>query len=281
MGKQFKYIDNKDSSKLNLDQYYTDIKDSKYCIDKTLKILSDKGFVVSDFLEPSAGTGSFSDYLIQLYENVVSIDIEPKREYIIEQDYLKYDIGYKQNRLIIGNPPFGSKMSLAQNFYKKSILIGDYISFLLPISQLDNNQSLFEFDLLYSEDMGEMIFSGERKVHCCFNIYVRPINGLNKKISTKLNDITISRQDSKNYTDFDFDIRMCYWGDATAGKILSVGENYSAEYKIKINNPLLKEKIFNVLNTVKWRDELNCTAMLKIQQFHITSVLKKFIPEIS
>ena len=42
---------------------------------------------------------------------------------------------------------------------------------------------------------------------------------------------------------FEYDIRMCYWGDATAGKILSAGETYSGEYKIKIYNESLKTEI--------------------------------------
>lgn len=73
---------------------------------------------------------------------------------------------------------------------------------------------------------------------------------------------------------------MCYWGNATAGKILSEGESYSAEYKIKINSPALKDEILQVLSSVNWREELNSTAMLKIQQFHIAKVLKKYISNI-
>ena len=247
MEKKFKSIESKETNKLNLDQYYTSEEDMMYCVNKTLDVLQENGYSVSEFLEPSAGQGVFSNYLATSGLNVMAIDIEPKSEDIIQADYLTYDIEYKKDRLIIGNPPFGSKLSLAKKFYNKSVEIGDYISFILPISQLNNTKMMYKFDLIYSEDLGELIFSGDRKVHCCLNIYVRPKSGLNKKKISKLKDVEIVRQDSKKYDSFEFDIRMCYWGDATAGKILKNGERYSGEYKIKIHNEALKDKIITVL----------------------------------
>ena len=95
-----------------------------------------------------------------------------------------------------------------------------------------------------------------------------------------MKDITIYRQDCKGYDNKEFDIRMCYWGDGTAGKILKSNEHYSAEYKIKINNELLKEDIINCLTTFDWKNYLNCIAMRKIQQFHIIKVLKENVPNI-
>lgn len=281
MNKTFKYIETKGTNKLSLDQYYTSEEDMNYCVNKTLDILQDNGYAISEFLEPSAGTGVFSNYLATSGLDVVALDIDPKAEDIIQTDYLTYDIEYKENRLIIGNPPYGSRLSLAKKFYDKSVGIGDYISFILPISQLNNKQMLYKFDLIYSEDLGELIFSGNRRVHCCLNIYVRPRNGLNKKSRSKLKDIEIVRQDSKRYADFDFDIRMCYWGDATAGKILSDNESYSGEYKIKIHNSKLKERILHILKNTNWKKELKSTAMCRIKQYHIVDLLKREIPEIS
>lgn len=278
---KFKYIENKDSNKLELDKYYTSYDDMKYCVNKGWDILKENGYEISEFLEPSAGKGVFSNYLATSGLNVISVDIEPGGEDIIKADYLNYSIEYLKGRCIIGNPPYGSRLSLANKFLKKSIEIGDYIIFILPISQLNNTQMFYQFNLLYSEDLGELLFSGDRKVHCCLNVYVRPQNGLNKKESSKLNDITIVRQDSKKYKDFGHDIRMCYWGDATAGKILSENEHYSGEYKIKINNLELKEEILDILTNIDWKKELKSTAMCRIKQYHIASVLKKYIQNIS
>lgn len=276
MGKKFKYIDSKGTNKLDLDQYYTSEKDMIYCVNKTLDILQENGYTVSEFLEPSAGQGVFSNYLYTSGKNVIALDIEPKAKGIIEADYLTYNLEYMKDRLIIGNPPYGVRLNLARQFYNKSVQIGDYISFILPISQLNNTKTMYKFDLLYSEDLGELIFSGDRKVHCCLNIYVRPKNGLNKKKSSKLKDVEIVRNDSKRYKDFEFDIRICRWGDATAGKILKDGETYSGEYKIKIHNEALKDKIIDVLTNTDWKKELkSVTAMLYISQYNIINVLKR------
>ena len=280
MVKQFKYIESKGSNKLNLDQYYTSEADMNYCANKTLDVLQENGYEVSEFLEPSAGEGVFSNYLATSGLNVIAIDIEPKSEGIIQADFLTYDIEYKKDRLIIGNPPFGSNLSLAKKFFNKSVEIGDYISFILPISLLNNTQTMYKFDLIYSEDLGELIFSGGRKVHCCLNIYIRPENGLNKKKTSKLKDVEIVREDSKKYDSFEFDIRMCYWGNA-AGKILKNNERYAGEYKIKIHNEALKDKIITVLTNTDWKKELNSTAMCKIQKYHIIDILKRNIPEIN
>jgi predicted RNA methylase len=258
--------------KITLDKYYTDTNTAKQCIEKVYEIIGKEN--ITQIIEPSAGNGSFS---LQL--ECLAYDIAPEADNIIEQDYLELDLPYQKGRLIIGNPPFGSRMNLAQKFFKKSIELGDYIAFILPISQLNNSSTMFEFDLVYSEDLGKIDFS-DRNLHCCFNIYKRPELGLNKKQETKLKDIVITRQDSKGYDKLDFDIRMCYWGNGSAGKILQEGEKYSGEYKIKILNNNLKEDIIRVLTTVDWKKELNFIAMLRIKQYNIVEILKKYIPEI-
>lgn len=262
-------------SKIALDKYYTDPKLARYCIDKAYKVIGQSN--ISEIIEPSAGSGSFSNQI----KNCVAYDIEPEGKEITQQDFLELELEYKKDRLIIGNPPYGSRMNLAQKFYKKSIELADYIAFILPIGQLDNKNSLYEFDLIHSEDLGKRIYS-DRELHCCFNIYKRPKDGqFNKKQSNKLKDITIVRQDSSKYNDIECDIRMCYWGNGSAGKILTdTNEKYSGEYKIIIHNQKLKNEIIKVLNEVDWHKELNKIAMLKIQQFHIYNVLKKYIPNI-
>jgi hypothetical protein len=67
------------------------------------------------------------------------------------------DLDYKKGRCIIGNPPYGVKNNLSMQFFKKSIKLGDYIVFILSISQLNNNYQMYDFDLIYSEDLGEKL----------------------------------------------------------------------------------------------------------------------------
>ena len=267
-------------AKIENDKYYTPIELANYCIDKTIEIIGEEN--ITDILEPSCGNGSFFHH--NKYVPKTGFDILPEIESttnysIIKSDYITFQIPYKHGRLVIGNPPYGEKLYLAQKFYRKSVEIADYISFILPISQLDNISSLYEFDLIYSDDLGKRVYS-DRELHCCLNIYKRPKCGMNSKQSYKLKDITIYRQDCAGYEHKPFDIRMCYWGNGSAGKILKDSEHYSAEYKIKVNNPQLKDKIVDVLTNFDWKKYLNCIAMLKIQQHHIVQVLKKYIPEI-
>lgn len=263
--------------KIQNDKYYTPIEVANYCIDKTLEIIGLEN--ISETIEPSCGNGSFC-HNQKLIPNIL-VDIEPLIENAIRTDYLTYSLPYKEGRLIIGNPPFGEHMNMAQKFFKKSIQIADYIAFILPISQLNNTNSLFEFDLIYSEDLGVKHYT-DRDLHCCFNIYKRPFNRkLNKRESNKLKDVSIYRQDSNGYNEKEYDLRMCYWGDGTAGKILNESEHYSAEYKIKIHNENLKDEIIGVLSKFDWKGYLNCIAMRKIQQFHIIKVLKDNVKGIS
>lgn len=266
-------------AKIHNDKYYTPIDLANYCINKTIEVVGLNN--ISESIEPSVGNGSFlhNDKLKITY----GYDIQPEiqQDNIFTQDFLTSDIVYKKGRLIIGNPPYGRCLSLAQKFFKKSVDIADYISFILPISQLNNTQSMYEFDLLHSEDLGTRTYT-DRGLHCCLNIYGRPKSGiLNTRPKTKLKDISIYRQDSSGYDSKAFDIRMCYWGDGTAGKILKNGENYSAEYKIKIHNEELKPQIINLLQTFDWKSYLKCIAMRKIQQFHIVDVLIKNIDGIN
>ena len=266
------------SNKINLDKYYTPIYLANYCIDKLLENIDLEE--ISEVIEPSFGCGNFLHH-DKLFVHF-AYDIEPEfygdtcYTQLIKGDFLKQNIVYLPGRLIIGNPPYGERMNLVRKFYKKSIEIADYIAFILPISQLNNINSLYEFDLIYSEDLGVQEYS-DRKLHCCFNIYKRPENGeLNKKPNNKLNQIKIYRQDKKDYNCLPYDVRMCYWGDGTAGKILKENEHYSAEYKIIVNiEEPKKQEIVNFIKNFDWWGYVNCIAAKKIQQFHIYDVLKE------
>ncbi len=259
-------------AKIQNDKYYTPIPLANHCWDKVIEVIGEQN--IFEIIEPSCGDGAFYHHLKLTPD--FGYDIEPQCDFqnVIKGDYLSQDIQYLSGRLIIGNPPYGRCMSKAQKFYKKSIKIADYIAFILPISQFNNTHSLYEFDLVYSEDLGIATYT-DSELHCCFNIYKRPKSGeLNKKSIVRLKDVTIYRNDSKGYESRGFDIRMCYWGDWTVGKILKDNEHYTGEFKIKINNEEKKEEIIKVLSTFNWKKYLNCISMKRIQQFHIIDVLK-------
>ncbi len=259
--------------KIENDKYYTPISIANYMFTK-ISELCPKGF--KRIIEPSCGNGSFFHSSVK---PTLAFDIKPEcsKPFVVTGDYLKQDLKYEEGTLVIGNPPYGDRLSLAIKFFKKSAEIADYIAFVLPISQLDTNQMMYEFDLVYSEDLGEQDYSG-RKLHCCFNVYKRPAKGvLNSKPVNSVPDITIYRQDCKGYDEKPFDVRMCYWGNGSAGKILSEGEHYSGEYKIKINRHDLYDDIYRVLTTFDWKSHIKGIAMKRIKQYNVIDVLRREI----
>lgn len=262
-------------AKIQNDKYYTPPTLAEYIVNKTKEIIGDKN--ISEYIEPSGGNGVFLNYLPK---ETYSCDIEPEDDRVKKQDYLTLGLEYKQGRCVIGNPPFGVKNTLSVQFYKKSILLGDYISFILPISQLNNNQQMYEFDLIYSEDLGKRIYT-DRDVHCCLNIYKKPTNGFNDKVNYKLNDIKIIevRLGNKNCNDYDYAI--CSWG--SIGKEITIpnSKQFAKEFYIKIYNIPLKDRIINILSKANWCELYSMTNTPNLLQWQVYKYLKEQIPELT
>lgn len=253
--------------KIANDAYYTPVDLANELWDKTVDLIGGKN--ITYVIEPSCGSGAFlqhSKYRVNFACDIAT-ECYGMADTFVKGDYLAMEFPRYKGCLVIGNPPFGSKMQLAQKFFKHSVKFADYIAFVLPISQLNNTQSLYEFDLIHSEDLGMRDYSG-RKLHCCFNVYKRPDNRLNPAPKTDSGLVKIYR-DNDNVSDYD--VRMCYWG--SAGKILSDGEHYSGEYKIKVLDMERKQEIIDFIKSYPWCEKFGGIAMRKIQQFHIHQVL--------
>ena len=265
-------------SKIELDKYYTPDDLAKYCVEKTKEIIGEKN--ITEYLEPSAGAGVFLKYL---YKPYLAYDIKPEGDNIVQADYLTLDLEYKKGRCIIGNPPYGTKNTLSVKFYKKSLELGDYIAFILPISQLNNNQQMYEFDLIYSEDLGKKIYSNT-KLHCCFNIYKRNPNGLNKKPNYKLKDVEIKeyRRGKGGKTipsDYNYDIAICGWGNV-GDKVEYTGQ-YVKELYIKIKNAKYRQEVIDLINNTDWKKYMNSiTRANSLNLWQIYKYIKEQIPEI-
>lgn len=278
----------KNNNKINLDQYYTPDHIAEYCFNKTIEIIGKENITL--IVESSAGTGVFIKHIKESKIGWwLAFDIAPAADEITEIDFLKLKSIYKKGTLIGFNPPFGEKNHLIKKFYNKAIEMGgDYISFILPITQLDNNQSLYKFDLLHSEDLGIIQFSHLKEVHCCLNIYARPKNGiLNKKKDYTLKDIDIYRFDrgAKNIQINqmqDYDFALCTWGNGSCGKTPEFIGQYAQEQYIIINNLELKDKILEICNNTNWKEEVapKNTSSKKIQTWRIYKYLKEQIPEL-
>jgi len=279
-------------AKILNDKYYTPQELAEYIVNKTKEIIGEQN--ISEYIEPSAGAGVFLNYLPK---ETLAYDIEPEDDRIIKQDYLINDLKYKSGRCVIGNPPYGNKNNLTKAFCNKSFELSDYVAFILPISQLNNTQSIYKFDLIHSEDLGIRQYS-DRKVHCCFNIYKRPYNGLNKKQNYKIMEIMEIREIRESIKNsnpkrqkvitkdiFDYDIRILAWGTGQNGLKLGgfLSDNdrqYAKEFFIKINKKEYKEIIISLLKDVIWEEIYPMTATPNLLQWHVYKYIKEQIPEI-
>ena len=261
--------------KIKHDKYFTPPDLAKYVVDKTKEVIGEENIV--EYIEPSAGAGVFLDYLDKPY---LACDIEPEDDRIIKQDFLKVELEYKKGRCIIGNPPYGTRNTLSVKFYKKSIQSGDYISFILPISQFNNNQQMYEFDLIYSEDLGLKKYT-DRNIHCCFNIYKRPRDILNKKPNYKLRDVEIKeyRRSGTYKKPEKYDFGMCSWGASLGKEVEHVGQ-YAQENYIIVKNQRYKKEILELCKKTDWKNLYPFVSTPKVQTWKIYKYLKEQIPEI-
>lgn len=262
-------------AKINLDKYYTDPEVAKYCIEKTKEIIGAEN--ITEYLEPSAGNGSFS---LQI-PNCIAYDLEPEHENIIKQDFLQLELPYKKGRAIIGNPPFGTRNILSVKFFKHAYKMGDYIAFILPASQYKNNQQMYEFDLVHSEMLPLIEFS-KVKLLCCFNIFKRPEQEINKKPKDySLQDVTIlewRRSGTYNIPE-KYDYGICSWG-ASIGKQIKHQGQFALENYIIVNNKKYKQDVIKAMQNADWKKMYPNIATPRLGQWKIYKYLKEQIPEL-
>lgn len=114
-----------------LDRFYTHDDVAADCV-ATLDSMSPlSGYDV--IVEPSAGSGSFSSLLPP---GSLAFDMAPAAPGIERADWFdvtRSALGRGNRTLVIGNPPFGTRSSLARHFIRHSIeLAADTIAFILP-----------------------------------------------------------------------------------------------------------------------------------------------------
>lgn len=261
-------------SKIIFDKYYTDHNLAKYCVDKTIEVVGIDN--ITHVLEPSAGNGSFIHPIKDKFESYSFYDISPEHDEITKCDYLELDREYTKGSLVIGNPPFGNRNTLIVKFFNKSVEICDYISFILPISQLNNQRQLYKFDLIYSEDLGVMDYSGVR-LHCCLNIYKRPPNNLNKApkniVIDGLEIIEYRRDKNDSYRS---KIKDGYfhaigsWGDAVVGKKPEYIGRYALELYFYTDDDGLK----NIIMDIDWESEIKGISMKRLPKYKALEIIK-------
>ncbi len=121
--------------KISLDQFYTKQEIARMCWDHLTKTLLSlhKKMEHLFFLEPSAGTGSF--FKLMPPKRRIGMDLEPKCDGVVSQDFLKtVEIDFDStNTIVVGNPPFGKRANLAIAFFNHSAYLADTVAFIVPV----------------------------------------------------------------------------------------------------------------------------------------------------
>jgi hypothetical protein len=161
-----------------MDKYYTNSDVVKRCgeILKKTRIIKEGELII----EPSAGSGAFLPIIRKLSKNYKMYDIKPERSGIKKQDFLKLELKGNKKIHIIGNPPFGNRMTLCKKFIKKSSELGaSTIAFILPKTFKKKSQwNVFpkQYHLIYQEDIprNSFTYKGETKnINSVFQVWIR------------------------------------------------------------------------------------------------------------
>ena len=144
--------------------------------------LSDYACVV----EPSAGSGSF---LRALPDHTIAYDIEPEAHGILTADWLKVQ-RRGDGGILVGNPPFGKRSSLAKAFIKHGISLGfDTIAFILPDTfRKFSTQKIFpaEWRLVVESGLPHDVFQhvkGDVGIPCVFQVWTKRTGQTNLRVS--------------------------------------------------------------------------------------------------
>ena len=230
---------------MGIDKFYTQYNVATECIN-LIPDLDSYDLII----EPSAGNGSFSKQL-----NCIAYDIEPEDSSIIKEDWFNITKPNYNHILVVGNPPFGSRSTLAKNFIKHAREIGaETIAFILPdtFSKLSNqSKTLFpeNWRLIVEHKLSNSNFIIENNknyfVPCSFYVWTRRPGTINLRQvkEEKVDDFEFLSRGDKNA---DFSI------NGNSGKIKEIKDitNSKAEHYIKAKNKSVEElkTIFSKLN---------------------------------
>lgn len=265
------------------DQFYTDENVAKKCIDIIVDLYPEiKKYL---WIEPSAGNGSF--YKNIKYEKI-GIDIDPKYEGIIKEDYLKWNYsgirtGKDKKVILVGNPPFGKQSSLAKMFIKRGCEYADMIAFILPKSFTKpsmTNAFDRKFHCMHTSDIEKDAFliQGNKRydVPCIFQIWERKSE--DRKIEDKIpeNGFEYVKGGCK-----DVDIALRRVGVFAGKSFLYEPEKFSTQshYFIKfIDEGINKNNIIEAIN--KHTFPSNTVGPRSISKGEVNIVLNEIINQV-
>lgn len=186
------HIDYAKYSSSHKDQFFTPQDVAYKCYETFLREIGNVDEYT--FVEPSAGDGSF---LSVLPKETIAMDIEPRKDNILKQDYLTWLPTDRTKRYVVfGNPPFGLRGHLALKFINHSYEFADYVCFILPqLFSSDGKGCAMKrvkgYNLIYSELLTAKFYNPERseiRINCVFQIWSKHTSNEKFKIRDNNND---------------------------------------------------------------------------------------------
>ena len=238
-----------------LDQFYTNPAIAEQCL-KWLQENVDES-KRKYFLEPSAGTGSFSN----LVSPVFAFDLNPKAPNVKRKDFLtlKKLPSLQSETTVLGNPPFGKNSSLAIKFFNHAAQFGEVIAFIVPRTfKKKSTEGRLNpyFKKVFDKDLPKksFIFNGEAyDVPCCFQIWVKTQTPRKKEkpLESKVLIFTTKKE---------ADIAVRRVGGRTGKAMENVKDcSESSHYFLKVVKGD-KKKVVEELNNLDFSKEANSTA---------------------
>lgn len=205
------------STAKELDQFFTTEIMALECILDLEFVLEKLNYKNIEFLEPSAGAGSFIDAAQKRNYKVFGTDIDPKRDDIKYANFVEDNLNNvfdnfakKEDMVVIGNPPFGKRAQLALDFIEKSFEYSDTVAFILPIQfmkYLTQKNISKRTKLVMNKiiDPESFTFEGKKySVRCVFQVWTK------KNIdNTGLEDFRIYSPPPTKHQDFEMFIYNC------------------------------------------------------------------------
>lgn len=170
-------IDYREFSHKDKDQFFTPDDVVLRCWESFHRIVRDD-IGVYQFIEPSAGDGSFLKVLPQ---GTIAFDIEPRHANVTTRDFLTWSAPPGPRYIIFGNPPFGLRGHLALAFINHAAKFSDYVCFILPqLFESDGKGSprkrVKGLNLIHSEPVSAMFYTPANKtvrVNGVFQIWAK------------------------------------------------------------------------------------------------------------
>ena len=252
---------------LPADSYFTSKDTGIKCMKIVTKFLKDWNDYV--FIEPSCGSGVFYDLLPK--KNRIGIELHDRdRKEFIKADYLKWYPEVELPYIVIGNPPFGVRGSLALAFINRSFLFAEYVAFILPMSFHSNGKGsnmkrVTNGHLIHSEILpGEKFISPDNgkeiKVNALFQIWKRGEGDsfFSEYDISEYVDIYTVCSDSKRRCgmnkigEYDFYVTSSYFGDKLSTVYDFKDVKYGSGYGIIIKQK--KKDIMEKIKNVEWNN---------------------------